>query len=104
VHEPRSEVELADVSDIRHGGTGSIGSFLVRSSGQFGKALFLQDRGDRRRTERLAFADKSTADIMDRQVLFPERDELVPQPLLLARRSSLSDGEGEELAIGAVRN
>jgi hypothetical protein len=39
---------------------------------------------------------------MDRQVLFPERDDLVPQPPLLARRSSLSDRERKELTIGAI--
>ena len=39
---------------------------------------------------------------MDRQVLFPERDDLVPQPLLLARRSPRSAGKGKNCRVGLV--
>jgi hypothetical protein len=36
------------------------------------------------------------------QVLFPQRDDLVPQSFLLARESSFCDRRGEESALGLV--
>ncbi len=52
-------------ADIRHGGhifgMGLVGSLLVPASWQFGKALFLEDRGDDCRAEWLAIVGQHLA-------------------------------------------
>ena len=102
VRKPRRQVELADVGHIGHDGTGLVGPLVVAPSRQFGEALFLQDRGDRRRAERLAVAGQGTADVVDGEVLLPQRDDLFPQPLLLAGRPALPRGRDEEVAPGLI--
>jgi hypothetical protein len=98
----RCQVELADVGYITYDRTWVVGSFLVQSSGQFGEALLLQDHTDRRRAERLVFAGEGTADIVDGKILFPERDDLVSQPFLLARGPYLLGRREKELAPGLI--
>jgi len=99
---PRRQIDLADVSGVGHGGTRVIGSLLVPSSWQLGETFSLQDRGDRRRADCLALAGESATDVVDRQVLLPQCDDQVPQPLLFARRSALPRGRDEEIAPGLV--
>ena len=77
VERARCQVELADIGDIGGDGTGLIGSLLVAASRQFGEALFLEDRGDRRRAERLAVAGQGAADVVDGEVLLPQGDDLL---------------------------
>ena len=50
------EVKSADVGDVGDDRRGLVGPFVVAASRQLGEALFLEDRGDRRRAERLAVA------------------------------------------------
>jgi hypothetical protein len=54
-----------------------IGPLVVGPSWQLGEALVLDDDGDRRRAERLAVVGQSAADVVDREVLFPQRDDLL---------------------------
>jgi hypothetical protein len=61
----RCQVELADVGHFGHNGTGLVGPLVVATSRQFGETLFLQDRGDRRRAERLVVAGEGAADVVD---------------------------------------
>ena len=79
---------------IAHDGAELVGSLLVTASRQFGEALFLEDRGDRRRAERLAVAGEGASDIVDGEVLLPERDDLLAQPFLLAGGPSLARAGG----------
>ena len=65
-------------------GRGWSGRSSSNASWQLGEALLLQDRGDRRRAERLAFAGEGAADVVDGEILLPQRDDLFPQPFLLA--------------------
>ena len=74
------EVELADVRHIGHHGAWLVGPLVVGPSWQLGEALVLEDRGDRRRAERLAVAGQGTADVVDREVLLAQGDDLFPQP------------------------
>ena len=82
-------------------GTGLVGSLLVAASRQFGEALFLEDRGDGRRAERLAFAGQGAADVVDGEVLLPQGDDLFAEPLLLARRSALRVRSGRRSRVRA---
>ena len=98
----RCQIELADIRHIGCDGTGLVGSLLVTASRQFGEALFLEDRGDRRRAERLAVAGQGASDVVDGEVLLPQRDDMLAQPLLLARRPALARGGSEEVAAGLM--
>ncbi len=98
----RCQVELADVGHFGHDGTGLVGPLVVGASRQLGEALFLQDRGDRRRAERLAVAGEGAADVVDGEVLLPQGDDLFPQSSPLAGWSALPRGRDEEVALGLV--
>jgi hypothetical protein len=77
------QVELADVGHISGDGTGLVGPLDIEASWQFREALFLQDGGDRRWAERFVLAGKAMADVVDGEILFPECDNALAQPLLL---------------------
>jgi hypothetical protein len=96
------QVEPAHVGHVGHDGTGLMGPLVVAAPRQLGEALFLQDHGDRRRAERLAVAGEGAADIMDGEVLLAQRDDLIPQSLLLAGWSALACGREEEVALGLI--
>ena len=96
------QVEPADVRDIGHDGTRVVGPLVVGSPRQLGEPLFLQDHGDRCRTEFLPLAGQGAADVVDGEVLLPERDDLIAKPFLLARRSALASGRDEELTSGLI--
>ena len=83
-------------------GRGWSGRSSSRASRQLGEALFLEDRGDGRRAERLAVAGQGAADVVDGEVLLPQGDDLFPQPFLLAGRSALACGRDEEVAFGLI--
>jgi hypothetical protein len=102
VEHARSQVKLADIGDIGCHGTRLVGSFLVTASRQFGEAFFLEESGDRRRAEGLAFAGQGTTDVVDGEVLLPQSDDMFAEPLLLALRSAQSSGGGEEVASGVI--
>ena len=102
VEDSRCQIKLADIRPIAHDGAELVGSLLVTASRQFGEALFLEDRGDRRRAERLAVAGEGASDIVDGEVLLPERDDLLAQPFLLAGGPSLARGREEEFAAGLM--
>jgi len=53
---------------------------------------------DLARLEQVAFVGEGTTAIVDGQVLFPERDDLVTQAILFADRRGLSGGREEEFA------
>ena len=97
---PWRQIELPDVSGVGHGGTRVIGSLLVPPSRQLGKAFFLQDRRDCRRADGLAVAGERAADVVDGQVLLPQSDDPVPQPLLLAGWPTLSCRRHKEVTPG----
>jgi hypothetical protein len=61
----RRHVESADVGHLGDDGARMIGPFVVGSSRQLGGALFLDDRGDRRRAERLALMGQGAPDVED---------------------------------------
>ena len=84
----RRQVELADVRHFGNHGAGLVGPLVVKSPWQLGEALHLQNRGDGRRTQRLAVAGEGAADVVDGEVLLPQRDDLFPQSILLARGST----------------
>ena len=94
VEDSRCQIKWADIRHIAHDGAELVGSLLVTASRQFGEALFLEDRGDRRRAERLAVAGEGASDIVDGEVLLPERDDLLAQPFLLAGGPSLARAGG----------
>ena len=100
VDSSRCQVELADVGHIGHDGMKSLRSFVVPTTGQFGEALWLQDRRHRGRAERLTVAGEGTADIVDGAVLLSQGDDQFPQAILLAGRSALTWGRDEEVTLG----
>ena len=75
----RREIELTDVGRFGNHGSGLVGPLVVASAGQLGESLLLEDRGDRRRAERLAVASEGAADVVDGEVLLPQRDDLFPE-------------------------
>jgi len=79
----RRQVEFTDVGHLGNHGAGMVGPLVVKPSRQLGEAFCLQDRGDGRRTQRLAVAGKSAVDVVDGEVLFPQRDNLFPQRFCL---------------------
>jgi len=95
---------LADVGHIGEDGTGLVGPLDVEASWQFREALFLQDGGGRRWAQWLVLAGEAMADVVDGEILFPECDNVLAQPLLLARGPALPCGRGEEAASGPSRN
>src|SRR5262249_44196846 len=98
----RGEVEPADVRHIGHLGAWLIGPLVVGPPCQLGEALVLEDDGDRRRAERLAVVGQSPADVVDREVLLPQRDDLLAEPRLLTGRAALACRGGEEIPFGPV--
>ena len=98
----RRQVKAADVGHVGDDRAGLVGPFVVGASRQLGEALVLEDRGDRRRTERLSVAGQGAADIMDREVLLAQGDYLLPQPFLLAGWPPLACRWCEEIAVGLV--
>ena len=98
----RRQVELADVGDFGNHGAGLVGTVVVEPPRQLGEALHLQNRGDGRRTQRLAVTGECAADVVDGEVLLPQRDHLFPQSALLARGSTDSCGQDEEVAFGLI--
>jgi hypothetical protein len=97
----RRQVELTNIGQIGRDGAGSVGSLVVAAARQLGETLFLQDRGDGRRTECLAITAESAADVVDGEVLFAEGDDLLPQPFLLPPGPAVARGRAEEVAVGA---
>ena len=77
-----------------------IGSLLVTSSRELGEAFFIQNGSDCRWTKRLAVAGQRAADVVDREVLLPQSDDQIPEPLLLAGWPTLSSRREEEITSG----
>jgi len=96
------QIELTDIGHLGGDGTGAIGPLVVAASRQFGEALFLEDRGDGRRAERLALAGQGAADVVDGEVLLAQGDDLFAKPFLLARRSADARRRDEEVARGLM--
>ena len=101
VDRSRRQIESADIRHLGHEGAGSIGPLVVAAPRQLGEPLLLQDRGDGGRAERLAVVGQGAADVVDGQVLFPKRDDALPQPFLLAGGPALACGGEEEFPLRA---
>ena len=86
----RCQIELADIRYIGCDGAGLVGSLLITSPRQLGEPLLLEDCRDRRRAQRLAVAGEGARDIVNGEVLLPQRDDLLTQPLLFAGGPSLT--------------
>ena len=98
----RCQIELADIRYIGCDGAGLVGSFLITSPRQLGEPLLLEDCGDRRRAQRLAVAGEGVRNVVNREVLLPQRDDLLTQPLLFAGGPSLVRRREEEVATGML--
>ena len=96
----RGQIQLADISHIGCDGMRAFGSLFIAPSRQFGEALFLEDRGDRRRAERVALAGQGATDVVNGEVLLAEGDHVFAQPFLLARRSAYACRRDDEVARG----
>ena len=83
-------------------GAGMVGPLVIKPPRQLGEALRLQNRGDGRRTQRLAVTGECATDVVDGEVLLPQRDDLLPQSILLARRSTDTCGGDEEVTFGLI--
>src|SRR5262249_12490751 len=79
-----------------------IGSLIIGPSRQFGEALVLEDRGDCCGAERLALAGQREADVVNREVLFAEADDLFPKSRLLSSRTALARRGGEKVPLGLI--
>ena len=101
---PRCQVELADVGDIGHDGTGLVGPLDVEASRQFREALFLQDGGDRRWAEWLVLAGEAMADVVDGEILFPECDNALRNRCCLPGGLPSRAFEAKKLRPGPLRN
>ena len=106
---PKAGAELAGTQiqggDVGHGG--GIGAsagrpFLVLASGQPGKALVLEDERDRHRTQGFHFPGESLADVVDRQILLAQGDDLLPEPLGFGGGFGALGRREEELAVGVL--
>src|SRR6185312_4126048 len=93
------QVESADISRFGRHGSRIVGPLVIASSRQLGKPLLFEDRGDHRWAERLAVAGDGAADVVDGEILLPQRDDLFTKPLLLAWRSAFACGGEEKVPL-----
>ena len=80
------EIEFGNAGHCRCRGAGAGRALLILTAGQAGKAFLLEEQRDGHRTDRLAFAAEELADVVDRQILLAQGDDLVPQALGLGGR------------------
>ena len=81
---------------------GLLGPLLVTASRQFGKAVLVEDYSNNCRAEWFTIVGQRTADVVDREILFPQRDDPFPKPFLLAWRPTRACGRDEEVARGLM--
>src|SRR5271165_3964229 len=62
--------------------------------------FFIQNGSDCRWTKRLAVAGQRAADVVDGEVLLPQSNDQIPEPLLLAGWPTLSSRREEEITSG----
>ena len=75
-------------------------AFCGAAPRQSGEALFLEDRGDARRAKWFAIAGQPTADVVDGEILFAQRDDPSPKSLSLARWQTLARSRDEKVTRG----
>jgi len=100
----RGEVQAPHVRHLGRGGSGTLGPLLVAPSGKPLEAFFLQDQGDGRRTSLLSLLSllgQGPANVVNREVLLAEGDDLLPRPIPRGTLRGPPGGE-EELEAGMV--
>ena len=76
---PRRQVQFAHIGDGRPLGAMAGGPFFIAAPGQLGEAFPLQDQRHPGRSHALAFALEHGTDVIDREVLFAQRHDVVMQ-------------------------
>jgi len=82
---PRAEVEFADIGDLRRDGACAQRSLVIATPRKPCEAFFLQDFCDSHRAERMAILCQRPADVIDREVLLAEGDDLWAKGIRLGR-------------------
>ena len=77
-------------------------ALVVSPARQLGEPLLLEDRGDDGRAERLAVTSEGAADVVDGEVLLPQGDDPIAEPLLLAWRPAFACVGEEEVALALL--
>ena len=97
-----AQIQLGNIGHACRCGAGAGRPLLILASGQPGKAFFLEDERDRHWTQWFHFPTEGLADVVDRQILFTQSDDLFAESLGLGGGfGALGRGE-EELAIGVL--
>jgi len=94
------EIELLDVGDGRGRGSDGRGPLVIGAAGQTGKALGLEDLVDGDGAEGVAVGLKSTADVIDGEVLLAEGDDAVAEGQFLGGGVRPLGGREEEGTLG----
>jgi hypothetical protein len=97
---PRAQVEPSDVGDVGRGGPGPGWPFVVGEAGQACEPLGFEDQGDGDGAEWMPFAVQRAADVVDREVVLAQRDDLVAYGVGRGRGLGALGRRDEE---GAVR-
>ena len=97
-----AEVESPDIGDIRNGGPGSNGTFVIGSTWQASEAFLLEDLRDGNWAERVALVTQVAADVVDREVLLAQRDDLIAEGIGFGSGSWPFSRGTEEVATGIL--
>ena len=95
----------ADVGDVGCGGPGAGRTLVVGAAGESGEPLGLEDLGDRDRAEGMPRVVQHAADVVDREVLLAQGDDLVVDggSALGAACGPLDVGV-KKIRLGSLRN
>jgi len=96
------EVELLDVGDVGERGSSAGRAFVIGAAWQFGEAFLVEDLRDGGRRQRLAGLVQGTADIVNREILLAQGDDVGPVQVFLGRSVGAFGGGEEEGAVGLL--
>src|SRR6266852_7654039 len=99
---PRREIQRAHIRDRRDGRARPRRPLVVGPPRQLRKSFLVQDQGDGRGAPRRALLGQDRADVVDRKILFAERDDRLVDPIARRRRPRSLTGWDEERPGGIL--
>ena len=98
----RPEVEPPHIRDRRGRGPGGVGAFIVRTAGQPCTSFFLQEKGDGHGAQGVSLRLQGLTDIVNREVLLPQRHDVVAHRIPFWGVVWSFAGLDEEGAVGVL--